>query len=135
MLSDSELRQIRRENTRYLTDRLVHLRRVQTTGSYGEAISTYATASSWACGFAYSPFKFRSREMMRGGDRATIAVSEILVRARLPQEAKGQIDTDDRVVLTHKFGEALEEPQIYEVQGYEEITVYGLILNLRRTGV
>ena len=135
MLSKNELEQVRRENERYLTDRLVHLKRSQVLGSYGEPLPTYATYSTWRCGFAYSPYKFRSREVLRGGERATIPVSEILVRARLPQEAKGVIDTDDRVVLIHKFNEALEEPQVYEVQGYEEITIYGLILNLKRTGV
>jgi hypothetical protein len=83
---------------------------------------------------AYSPFKFRAREVLRG-DRAPVILSEILVRARLPYEATGVIDTDDRVVLTHKWGQPIDPPEVYEVQGYEEKTVYGLILNLRRTGV
>ena len=135
MLSKSELSHARYESERYLTDRLVHLRRTVTTGSYGEAISSFATASSWPCGFAYSPFKFRSREVLRGGERASIPVSEILVRARVPQAMRGTIDTDDRVVLTYKFGEKLAEPEVYEVQGYEELTIYGMILNLKRTGV
>lgn len=134
MISPNELSHIRYENERYLTDRLVHLRRSVTTGTYGEVIATFTTASSWKCGMAYSPFKFRSREVMRG-DRAPVPLSEILVRARMPQSAKDEIDTDDRVVLTHKFDELLDEPQVFEVQGFEELTIYGLILNLKRTGV
>ncbi len=134
MISDGEIAQIRRESERYMTDTLVHLRRTTTTGGYGETVATFSTVSSWPCGMAYSPFKFRAREVMQG-DRAPVALSEILVRARVPQAALGVIDTDDRVVLTHKWGEKLDEPQVYEVQGYEEMTIHGLIINLRRTGV
>lgn len=134
MISNDELSHIRHENERYLTDTLVHLRRGVTTGTYGEVVATFATASSYQAGLAYSPFKFRSREVERG-DRAPVTLSEILVRARMPEAAKGEIDTDDRVVLTHKWGEPLAEPQIFDVQGFEELTIYGLILNLRRTGV
>lgn len=134
MISRGEIAQARRESERYLTDTLVHLRRSVVAGDYGETISTFATASTWPCGMAYSPFKFRAREVLRG-DRAPVVLSEILVRARMPQAAYGQIDTDDRVVLTHKWGEKLDDPQVYDVQGYEEMTIYGLILNLRRTGV
>lgn len=134
MLSDAELSHIRYESRRYLTDQLTHLQRSVTTGTYGEQVGTYATVATWTCGFAYSPFKFRSREVIRG-DRTGVALSEILVRVRMPEEAKGTIDTDDRVVLTHKFGKALPELQIYEVQGFEELTIYGFILNLRRTEV
>ena len=50
-------------------------------------------------------------------------------------DARVEIDTDDRVVLTHKWGEPLAELLIFDVQGFEELTIYGLILNLRRTGV
>jgi hypothetical protein len=134
MISKDELAQIRFENERYLTDRIVHLRRTSTTGTYGERVATFSTAGTYECGFAFSPFKFRSREVLLG-DRSPTYLSEILVRARMPKSAQGEIDTDDRVVLTHKWGEKLDEPQIYDVQGYEELTLYGLILNLRRTGV
>ncbi len=134
MITGDELSHIRHENERYLTDTLVHLRRTVTTGTYGEVVGAFSTASTYSAGLAYSPFKFRSREMARG-DRAPIVMSEVLVRARVPEAAKGEIDTDDRVVLTHKFGELLDEPQIFDVQGFEELTIYGLILNLRRTGV
>lgn len=134
MISPDELAQIRRDSENALTDRIVHLRRTTATGTYGEQIATFTTASTWPCGFAYSPFKFRSREVIRG-DRANVQLSEILVRVRIPQAARGEIDTDDRVVLVSKFGEALSNPEIYEVQGFEELTVYGIILNLRRTEV
>jgi hypothetical protein len=135
MLSPDELAQVRRENERYLTDRLVHLRRTVATGDRGQQVETFATVATWACGMAYSPFKFRSREVLRGGDRASIPVSEILVRARLPQAAQGTIDSDDRVALVEKFGEPVDPPELFDVQGYEERTIYGLVLNLRMTGV
>jgi hypothetical protein len=132
VISPDELAQIRHENERALHDELVHLRRTATTGAYGEQAATYTTVATWPCGFAYSPFKFRSREVLAD---ARTPISEILVRARMPQAARGTIDTDDRVVLVKKFGEALDPPQTYDVQGFEELTVYGFILNLRETGV
>lgn len=131
MISPNELAQIRHENERYLTDRLLHVRRSMTMGSYGEQVVVWTEVRSWPCGFAYSPFKFRSREIL-ADSRAPI--SEILVRCRMPIAARGTIDTDDRVILTHKFGEAVTH-ETYEVQGFEEATIYGFILNLRRTEV
>lgn len=131
MISPDELRQIRHDNQQYLHDRLTHLRRTVTMGAYGEEVATWTEVASWPCGFAYSPFKFRSREIMAD---ARTPISEILVRARMPDEARGTIDTDDRVILTHKFGEPVTN-ETYEVQGYEELTVYGFILNLKRSGI
>jgi hypothetical protein len=131
MISPDELSQIRRENERYLTDELVHLRRSVAQGDYGEEVQTFSTVATWACGFAYSPFKFRSREVLAD---ARTPISEILVRARMPNAARDTIDTDDVVVLTRKFGEPVEH-QRFSVQGYEELTVYGFILNLKKTGV
>lgn len=132
VISPGELADIRFENNRYLHDELAHLRRTATTGTYGEQVQTFTTVATWRCGFAYSPFKFRSREVLAD---ARTPISEILVRARMPDEAQGTIDTDDRVVLTHKMGEALAEPHTFDVQGFEELTIYGFVLNLRRTGV
>lgn len=130
-ISPDELDAIRFENERYLHDRLTHLRRTATRGQYGEEVAVFATVASWPCGFAYSPFKFRSREVLAD---ARTPISEILVRARMPDEARGSIDTDDRVVLTHKFGEPVAH-QTFDVQGFEELTIYGFILNLRMAGV
>lgn len=131
MISRDEVEQIQHDNEQHLHDRLVHLRRSNVKGDYGENIAVWSTVAEWDCGFAYSPFKFRSREIMAD---SRVPISEILVRCRMPAAARGTIDPADRVVLTHKFGRAVPE-ETYEVQGYEEQTIYGFILNLRRTGV
>lgn len=131
MISPDELAQIRRDNERHLHDQLTHLRRTAATDVYGGQSVSWSTVATWRCGFAYSPFKFRAREVL--ADSRT-PISEILVRARMPDAARNTIDTDDRVILTHKFGEEVAY-ETYDVQGFEELTIYGFILNLRRTGV
>lgn len=131
MISLDEIAQIQHDNEQYLTDRVTHLRRTNVKGDYGEDVAVWSTVAEWDCGFAYSPFKFRSREIMAD---SRVPVSEILVRCRMPAAARGTIDPADRLVLTHKFGVSVT-PDTYEVQGYEEQTIYGFILNLRRTGV
>jgi len=131
MITRDEIAQIQYDNEQYLNDRLAHLRRTNTKGSYGEDIAVWSTVAEWDCGFAYSPFKFRSREIMAD---SRVPISEILVRCRMPAAARGTIDPADRVVLIEEFGQPIAH-ETYEVQGYEEQTIYGFILNLRRTGV
>ena len=89
-------------------------------------------ASGVSCGFEFSPFKFRSREItVIGGGEET---SEILVRCRLPLAYYDSVDTNDRIILTDRFGDAnYPAPETYEIQGFLERGPAGLIVNLKRT--
>lgn len=132
MISPRELANIRHQFDRHLNDTAVHLRRSDTTGTFGEQIATFNTAGTYRCGFAFSPFKFRSRER---GDEIGEQVGEIYIRARFSSAVQGVIDSDDRIVLVKQFGKELSSPAVFEVQGFEELTIGGLIINLRRVEI
>jgi hypothetical protein len=127
--SQREIGQIRRDFAASLHDRVIHQHRVSTTGSYGEEVKSYEDVATVAVGLAFSPFKFRSRE---AGNEIGEQVGEIFVRCRLPWDYRGRIEKEDRLVLTHLFDNEIDPPVVYEVQGWEEMTVGGLIINLRR---
>jgi hypothetical protein len=129
MINRRQLAVFRDRNERYMTDTVLHMRAVLSTGSYGESARTYTTAATYACGFAFSPFKFRAREI---DSEVAMEISEVLVRARLPQSAQGQIESEDRLVLIKKWGETLDTPVSFEVQGFEEMVLPGIIVNLKR---
>lgn len=132
MINQRELVQIRHEFDRALNDTVVHLRRSNVTGSFGEQRATFNTVGTYRAGFAFSPFKFRSRER---GDEVGEQVGEIYVRARFSLDHQGVIDGDDRIVLVKQFGHELSSPAVFEVQGFEELTIGGLIINLRRVEI
>lgn len=129
MISQRELSQIRSDFSRSLNDTVVHLSRSTATGTYGQPVRTFSTVATWSAGIAFSPFKFRSRER---GDEIGEQVGEIYVRCRIPYEASGTIDKEDQLVLIKQFGLPVTPPKVFEVQGFEEVTVGGLIINLRR---
>lgn len=126
LLTDAEVRQVRRESEEHMTDVVAHLVPTTTTGTYGEQVKTWSTASTYRAGLAFSPFKFRAREMP---DSMSEGVSEVLVRARLPH--RSNVSPRDRIVLLTKFGVELAEPMLMEVQGPPELTLAGPILNLK----
>jgi hypothetical protein len=98
----------------------------------GQPVASWTLlASDVSCGFEFSPFKFRSREItVVGGGEET---SEILVRCRLPLSYYSSVDTDDRIILTDRFGDAdYPTPETYEIQGFLERGPAGLIVNLKR---
>lgn len=130
-LTAREIESMRRLSVAYMPDTVTLMKRSDTTGAYGEQVSVFTTYATYRCGFAFSPFKFRSRETVGIGE----AQSEILVRARGPQAMLGHVDPEDVIVLTHKYDEELDPHQTYQVQGFPEIIPTGIILNLRRTVV
>jgi hypothetical protein len=130
--SQRELGQIRRDFAATLHDRVTHQRRVSATGAFGEQVKTYEDVASLPAGFAFSPFRFRSREI---GNEIGEQVGEIFIRCRLAWDYRGQIQKEDRLVLTHLFGAEIDPPAVYEVQGWEEMTIGGLIINLRRVEI
>lgn len=129
MLTRSQLRHYRTKNEQYMMDQVVYLAPSYTTGTYGERVTTYSTTATFKAGLAFSPFKFRAREL---SNQVVEGVSEVLVRARLPQDALNVIQPEGRLVLTKKWGETLTASIEFEVQGVEEFVVNGLIYNLKR---
>jgi len=128
-ISDREQAQIEHEFNRSLTDVALLIKRSDVTGSFGEPIKTYTTTKTYAAGFAFSPFKFRGRER---ADQVGEQVSEIFVRARFPYSARGVIEKEDRIALIKKMRHTIDPPEMYEVQGVVEMTIAGLIVNLRQ---
>lgn len=110
-------------------DEVAYLSPSSTTNDLGEPITTYTTTATFRAGLAYSPFKFRAREI---GNQVVESVSEVLVRARLPIAALDVVQPEGKLVLTKKWGETLAAEVEFEVQGFEEQVANGLIYNLRR---
>lgn len=128
-LSTLELAQLQRDNQDHMMDKCNIVTRSDTLNDYGEPIPTWTTAVTGAkCGFEFSPFKFRAREVGMPGAET----SEILVRARLPIAYYDTVDQNDRLVLTHRFGVLLTSSETYEIQGFSERGPSGLVVNLQR---
>lgn len=101
----------------------------QGDGSY---VATFtSTYTNVPCNFEFSPFKFRAREFADLGQET----GEILVRCRLPAEYLSLVALNDRIVLTHRYQEALDQQETYDIQGFTEHSVAGNVLNLRRVEV
>ena len=96
----------------------------------GQPVATWTVLETGvSCGFEFSPFKFRSREIISGGEET----SEILVRCRLPLSYYDDIDQSDRIILTDRFGDGdYPAPETYEIQGFPERGPAGLVVNLKR---
>jgi len=104
-------------------------RRTNTLDNAGQPIASWSDDyTSVPCGFETSPFKFRAREIVAGGE----GTSEILVRARMADDYYDLVDQEDRIVLTKRHGRTLATPEVYEIQGFEELGAAGMILNLKR---
>ncbi len=104
--------------------------RANTRDASGQPIATWtATYTDVACGFEFSPFKFRSREVVGAGEET----AEILVRARLPLSYYDTVNTNDRIILTDRFGDDnYPADETYEIQGFLERGPAGLVVNLKR---
>lgn len=130
VLSALELSQMKLDNEDHMMDTALIYTRIDTVNSYGEAVGSYTLTATISCGFGFSPFKFRSRELAVYGAEES---SEILVRARVPYQYKDTITTNDRFVLTTRYGITLTTSESYEVQGFDEHGPSGLVINLKRT--
>lgn len=95
----------------------------------GQLIKTWVKGSTVPCGFGFSPFKFRARELSTfGADES----SEILVRARVSLDYMAEIQPDSRMHLTKRYGVTVSPEQVYEVQGFNEVGPDAMIVNLKR---
>lgn len=128
-LSASEIAQMKADNQGHMMDTAQIKNRSDTLNDRGQPVPAWTTTATSSCGFEFSPFKFRGREVGTPGEET----AEIYVRARFPKAQEGNISVSSRIVLTHRYGTALDTPQTYEVHGYPEVGPSGLILNLRRT--
>ena len=128
-LSTAQILQMRKLYDDTLPDLCDIMSRTDAASVSGQPVGSYAASySDVPCGFENSPFKFRSREIVAGGE----GTSEILVRARLPMKYYDYINQDDRLRLTKRFGDTYATPETYEIQGFAERGPAGIILNLKR---
>lgn len=63
-------------------------------------------------------------------EAAEVATSEASLR--LPYSAASSLDRLSRVRVTHRYGQELGSPQLFEVVGLPEVGPTGLVVNLRR---
>ncbi len=128
-LSTLELSQMQSDNEDHMMDTADIYTRTDTLDSYGQPVPTWTKGDTISCGFGFSPFKFRSRELSTYGAEET---SEILVRARVPLSYQNTLTTNDRLRLTHLKGVALTPAQDYDVQGFLETGPSAVVVNLKR---
>jgi hypothetical protein len=127
--STLELAQMQADNLSYMMDTAIIYTRSDTLDAYGQPIPAWTEGATIPCGFGFSPFKFRSRELGTYGAEET---SEILVRARVPLDYIDTLTTNDRLYLTHLKGVALSTPDVYDIQGFEEPGPSAMVVNLKR---
>ena len=128
-LSTPQITQMRSAYDNAMHDRCTLKVRTNSAATSGQPVGSFATlATGVLCGFETSPFKFRAREIVAGGE----GTSEMLVRARLPISYYTSIDQEDRIILTSRAGDTLVEEETYEIQGFLERGPAGLIANLKR---
>lgn len=127
--SPLELGQMQADNESYMMDTAIIYTRSDVVNSYGQSVAAWAEGATISCGFGFSPFKFRSRELNTYGAEET---SEILVRARVPIDYLDTLTTNDRLYLTHQKGVALTTIQQYDIQGFSEPGPSAIVVNLKR---
>lgn len=128
-LSTSQLDIMNVSSEDRMMDTAVIMNRTDTRDDVGQPIPAWADGTTISCGFAFSPFKFRSREL---GTLGAEESSEILVRARVSLDYQDEIVESSRLRLTYRYGVALTTPQTYEVQGFNEIGPSAMVVNLKR---
>lgn len=124
-----QLTQMRLTQTDRMQDTAVIENSVRVQDAAGQGIDSWTDGTTIPCGFGFSPFKFRAREL---GTLNAEESSEILVRARVSLDYQDEIDTDSRLRLTHRYGTALTTAQTYEVQGFNELGPSAMVVNLKR---
>ena len=119
-------------NELHMTDTAIILTRSDSNDEYGDPNPTYTPGTTISCGFGFSPFKFRARELDIYGAEES---SEILVRARVSLDYQDAMTTKDRLRLTHSFGVELTTPQDYDIQGFLELGPSAMVVNLKRVEI
>lgn len=115
-----ELAAMREAQTAHMMDTCV----IQSYGASGSTdlgrpTYTYTDGDPIDCGFQHvSP-----REVMQG---TRVIMTSARLRLPLTATVKGQ----DRIKLTHRYGEALSTPEIYEIVGQPKRGPSGYVLDL-----
>ena len=120
--TNSELSAMRQTQTSAMMDTCVVL--IHGSGAidaYGNPSAGYSEGSPVRCG--YHPGS--SREVQQGNET-------VLVDATLRLPVGTVINSRDRVRLTHRFGEVLATPLLFDVMGQPAQGPSGLLVNLRR---
>src|SRR5690606_35182941 len=121
MFSADELQGMRDTQETHMMDTCVLLTRTtDTLDEYNRPAVSYAESNPVPCGFDPTAAK----EVM---DNAQVAVTDARLRLPLSADVTGL----DRVRVTHRFGEALDTPVVFDVIGEPERGPSGLVLNLR----
>lgn len=123
LIQAQELSRMRQAQAETLNDTIQHIRRQTATNEYGQPDVTWVLAESYACGFQ----PVAKPEAMNDTE-----VPLVDAKLRLPLTLESTIAHTDRVKLTHRFGEALADPQTYEIVGLPERGPSGLVYNLKR---
>ncbi len=122
-LRAGELSNIRRTQTNSLPDTCVLLQKSQIgTDAYNQPKTVEGTSAAIACGLQQT-----------NGAEVTTGSQSIIADAvlRLPLSQLGLVKNADRVKITHKNGEALATPLVYDIAGSIAEGPSGLVLALR----
>lgn len=129
-LSRTQLRVMQSDYLASLPDVCVYITRTfSQDASYG-TVRSESVSPAIRCGFEFSPYKFRAREIGGIGEEQ----SEILSRVRVTKTDFNALEMAETGVirLTHRFGEQLNLYEDYEIQGFAEYGSAGVILNVKR---
>jgi hypothetical protein len=130
-LSDGKRLLMRAVQESAMQDTAIHLIRTATDSTFGDETVTYEDGETYACGF--DPTGGDDRDLNASGRSATeteVVISD--ARLRLPLEALPAISPHDRFRVTHRYGEALDTPQTFDVLGYPQPGPSGVLVELRR---
>lgn len=121
MLGNGTIGRLRQINDRGLMDRCVILEHAAgSTNGYGLANVTYTAGSGVNC-------LFRPEKRGEGMDQSDVPLAD----ARMRLEMGTEIRAVDRVRLTHLHGDALAQPEDYEIIGEPRRTYTGIVLRLK----
>lgn len=129
-VTDAQLTQMRAKYTHTLPDVAAYVTNTFTQDdSYG-TVKTTSVSSDFACGFEFSPFKFRAREAGVVGEQQSEILSRVRVR-RTDFDALA-MDRTGIIRLKRRFDTLVNPVEDYEIQGFAEIGPVGVILNVQR---
>lgn len=101
-----------------------------TQDAHGQQVDSYADGVAIPCGFGYAPLGRAPEVVLEDGTTVTV---DAQVRLRVADGDAAR--AVDRFKLTHRFGEALNTPQVFEIVGLPRRGPSGIVLQLRKVDV
>jgi hypothetical protein len=134
VITAGELALMRAEYDRTLQDTCVHQpRSASPNPAAGQDLVTFSDGATLACGFDPTAGKEQNVTTQGGaGMDVTVVIAD--ARLRLPMSSSN-VKPWDRIKLTHRMGEALAVPFVFDVIGPAELGQVGVQLNLRAVQV